>query len=164
MHWQIKKLWLLAQRSHHHNSLAQHLLPSQNWYISWKGLDIIIDLILMAHPFYLQVDDSKMEASAVFLQADQQGKVPFSRNSNVCSCCSFSPWYFCIFSCSFLMLLSTVIDTSITSCSLMTLLIHHYIWLFSQLLICLEFEVPQDLSHVVFNYLWWRLPLETGDF
>lgn len=164
MDWRIKSLWLLSQLSHHHNSLAQHLLPSENWYISWKGLDIIIYFILMAHPFYLQVDDSKMEASAVFLQADQQEKVPFSRTLNICSCCSFRSWYICIFPCAFLMLLSTEIDTSITSCSLMSLLIHHYIWMFSQLLICLEFEVPQDLNRVVFNYLWWRLPLETGDF
>lgn len=76
MDWQIKSLWLLAQLSHHHNSLAQHLLPSENWYISWKGLDIIIYFILMVHPFSLQVDDSKMEASAVYCRQINRGKSP----------------------------------------------------------------------------------------
>ena len=68
-----------------------------------------------------------------------------------CSSCSFSPWYFSIFSGSFfLMLLSAGIETSITTgifCPLSTSTVSG--WLASSCLWVWKPEVPQDLSSVV---------------
>lgn len=62
----------------------------------------------------------------------------------ILSSCSCNPWYFSVFSCSFFLMLLHIL----------LLVKHHDVWLVGQqLLVCLELEVPLDLSPIILKCL-----------